>query len=96
MKNDVHVSYLDQSEAVRARFERLKQREVVLEVKGLGKTYSSHQGEVTALKERAMGDFVNLEADMLGKYVDQFTAARQTNSKSSTGDPSAERKRALN
>ena len=50
MKNDVHVSYLDQSEAVRARFERLKQREVVLEVKGLGKTYSSHQGEVTALK----------------------------------------------
>ncbi|MFT3857228.1 MAG: ABC transporter ATP-binding protein [Aquabacterium sp.] len=45
------VSYLDQSEAVRARFERLRQREVVLEVKNLGKTYASHQGEVTALKD---------------------------------------------
>jgi len=44
------VSYLDQSEAVRARFERLKARDVVLEVKGLGKVYESHQGPVTALK----------------------------------------------
>lgn len=44
------VSYLDQSDAVRARFDKLKQREVILEVKGLGKTYASHQGEVTALK----------------------------------------------
>ncbi len=43
-------SYLDQSDAVRARFDKLKQREVILEVKGLGKTYASHQGEVTALK----------------------------------------------
>ena len=32
-------SYLDQSDAVRARFDRLKQREVILEVKGLGKTF---------------------------------------------------------
>ena len=45
-----NVSYLDQSEAVKARFERLKARDVVLEVKGLGKVYGSHQGPVTALK----------------------------------------------
>lgn len=45
------VSYLDQSDAVRARFDKLKQREVILEVKGLGKTYASHQGPVTALKD---------------------------------------------
>jgi NitT/TauT family transport system ATP-binding protein len=51
MKHEIHVSYLEQSEAVRARFERLKQREVVLEVKGLGKTYHSHQGEVVAIKD---------------------------------------------
>ena len=44
-------SYLDQSDAVRARFERLQQREVILEVKGLGKTFDSHQGPVTALKD---------------------------------------------
>ncbi|MGC4060756.1 MAG: ABC transporter ATP-binding protein [Aquabacterium sp.] len=45
------VSYLDQSDAVRARFDKLKQRDVVLEVKGLGKTFQSHQGEVTALRD---------------------------------------------
>jgi NitT/TauT family transport system ATP-binding protein len=50
MKNDIPVTYLDQCDAVRARFERLKQREVVLEVKGLCKTYGSSQGEVVALK----------------------------------------------
>ena len=44
-------SYLDQSDAVRARFDRLQQREVILEVKGLGKTFDSHQGPVTALKD---------------------------------------------
>lgn len=44
------VSYLDQSEVVKARFDRLKAREVILEVKGLGKVYDSHQGPVTALK----------------------------------------------
>jgi len=43
-------SYLLQSDAVRARFEKLKQREVILEVKNLGKTFASPQGEVTALK----------------------------------------------
>ena len=33
-----------------------------------------HTFDVTTLKERAVGDAVNLEADMLGKYVERFTA----------------------
>ncbi|RCX24773.1 ABC transporter ATP-binding protein [Thioalbus denitrificans] len=44
-------SYLDQSEAVRERFTRLKQRPVILEVKGLGKDFESPQGRVTALRD---------------------------------------------
>ncbi len=35
-----------------------------------------HTFEVTALRERAVGDAVNLEADLLGKYVERFTARR--------------------
>lgn len=35
-----------------------------------------HTYEVTALRERKVGDAVNLEADLLGKYVEKFTAAR--------------------
>jgi riboflavin synthase len=31
-----------------------------------------HTFEVTALKERKVGDYVNLEADLLGKYVASF------------------------
>lgn len=31
-----------------------------------------HTYEVTALRERKAGDAVNLEADILGKYVEQF------------------------
>jgi riboflavin synthase len=31
-----------------------------------------HTYEVTALREREVGDAVNLEADILGKYVEQF------------------------
>jgi riboflavin synthase len=31
-----------------------------------------HTHEVTALNERAVGDAVNLEADILGKYVERF------------------------
>jgi riboflavin synthase len=34
-----------------------------------------HTHAVTALRERAVGDAVNLEADILGKYVRQFVAA---------------------
>ena len=32
-----------------------------------------HTRKVTALSERAVGDVVNLEADILGKYVERFT-----------------------
>ena len=45
------VDYLQQSDAVKSRFERLKQRDVVLEVKHLGKIYSTAKGAVTALKD---------------------------------------------
>ncbi len=44
-------SYLEQSEAVRARFERIRKREVILEVRNLGKRFSSAQGEVEALRD---------------------------------------------
>ena len=37
-----------------------------------------HTWEVTALKERKVGDAVNLEADLLGKYVEQFLANRKS------------------
>jgi riboflavin synthase len=36
-----------------------------------------HTYEVTALRERKLGDAMNLEADMLGKYVEQFVKARR-------------------
>ena len=36
-----------------------------------------HTFAVTALQERKVGDRVNLEADMLGKYVEQFLAKRR-------------------
>lgn len=35
-----------------------------------------HTFKVTALRERKVGDFVNLEADILGKYVEKFLSAR--------------------
>jgi riboflavin synthase len=35
-----------------------------------------HTFEVTALRERKVGDAVNLEADILGKYVEQFVRPR--------------------
>ena len=35
-----------------------------------------HTYEITALRERKVGDAVNLEADLLGKYVEKFVAAR--------------------
>ncbi|MFZ0470564.1 MAG: ABC transporter ATP-binding protein [Thiogranum sp.] len=44
-------SYLEQSDEVRDRFARLKQRPVLLEVKGLGKTFDSAHGPVIALNE---------------------------------------------
>ncbi len=36
-----------------------------------------HTHEVTALRERKVGDAVNLEADMLGKYVEKFLGAKK-------------------
>jgi riboflavin synthase len=36
-----------------------------------------HTYEVTALRERAAGDMVNLEADILGKYVEKFLSLRK-------------------
>jgi riboflavin synthase len=35
-----------------------------------------HTYEITALRDRKVGDFVNLEADLLGKYVEKFFQAR--------------------
>lgn len=35
-----------------------------------------HTHQVTALRERKVGDAVNLEADLIGKYVEKFVAAR--------------------
>src|SRR5262249_47236470 len=35
-----------------------------------------HTWEVTALRERNVGDAVNLEADLLGKYVEHFMTKR--------------------
>ncbi len=43
-------SYLEQSAAVKQRFDKLKQREVILEVKGLDKVYKTANGETVALK----------------------------------------------
>ncbi len=37
-----------------------------------------HTFEVTALRERKVGDQVNLEADLLGKYVEQFISKRRS------------------
>jgi riboflavin synthase len=36
-----------------------------------------HTFDVTVLRERKVGDAVNLEADILGKYVEKFLAARK-------------------
>ncbi|MBD3670347.1 MAG: ABC transporter ATP-binding protein [Gammaproteobacteria bacterium] len=44
-------SYLEQSDAVRDRFERLKKRPVILEVENLYKEFDTPTGKVTALKD---------------------------------------------
>ena len=43
-------SYLDQSDEVAARFARIKQRDVILEVKNLSKQFDSAQGTTEALR----------------------------------------------
>ncbi len=37
-----------------------------------------HTYEITALRERKVGDAVNLEADLLGKYVEKFVTSRSS------------------
>ena len=48
--NSIPALYLQQSPQVAARFERIREREVVLELKGLGKVFSGAQGETEALR----------------------------------------------
>ena len=36
-----------------------------------------HTFEVTCLRERKVGDAVNLEADLIGKYVEKFVTSRR-------------------
>jgi len=51
MTNAINLpSYLEQSDAVKERFDRLKSREVILEVKDLNKVYKTAKGETVALK----------------------------------------------
>jgi riboflavin synthase len=54
---------------------------ISLTVAGVGKKsfriwIIPHTYKVTALRERKTGDAVNLEADLIGKYVEKFVAAR--------------------
>ena len=43
------ISYLDQSQVVKDRLDRMKAREVILEVEGLTKTFQTAKNEITAL-----------------------------------------------
>jgi NitT/TauT family transport system ATP-binding protein len=45
------ISYKDQSEPVKARFDKLKARPKLLEISGLGKRFDSKAGEVIALQD---------------------------------------------
>ena len=44
------LPYLNQSPEVRAYFDELKSRQVILEVKDVGKTFASEQGKTEALR----------------------------------------------
>ena len=44
-------SYLDQSPEVRARFARIRQREKILQVRHLSKSFATPQGEIEALRD---------------------------------------------
>lgn len=50
LANPSNIPYQRQSPEVRAYFDELKSREVILEVKDVGKKFSSRQGETEALK----------------------------------------------
>lgn len=49
--NDHQPSYLDQAPEVRERFQKIYERETILEVRKLGKRYQSPQGETEALRD---------------------------------------------
>jgi NitT/TauT family transport system ATP-binding protein len=49
--NQLPPLYLQQSPAVAARFDKLYRRDVILEVKKLGKRFASRQGETEALRD---------------------------------------------
>ena len=49
--NTAGTEYLQQTDAVKARFDKLKSRDVILEVKHLHKVYKTGNGETTALKD---------------------------------------------
>ena len=50
MPKNIINSYLNQSPEVRTRFDKLKKRDVILEVKNLDKIYKTSKGETVALK----------------------------------------------
>jgi riboflavin synthase len=50
-----------------------------------------HTYEVTVLHERKVGDWVNLEADLVGKYIEQFVTARRLGSSAGRAARSAPR-----
>jgi NitT/TauT family transport system ATP-binding protein len=50
MAKNIIPTYLNQSAEVRARFDKLKKRDVILEVKNLDKVYKTAKGETVALK----------------------------------------------
>ena len=51
LEQNLHLpSYLEQSDTVKQRFEKLNNREVILEVKNLNKIYKTAKGETVALK----------------------------------------------
>ena len=51
MSDSQTIDYTHQSDAVKDRFDRLKQRPIAMEVKGLTKRFKTRNGEVTALKD---------------------------------------------
>ena len=44
-------SYLEQSDGVKSRFDKIKQRDVILEVRNMGKRFTSAHGAVDALQD---------------------------------------------
>lgn len=46
-----------------------------------------HTHQVTALRQRNVGDAVNLEADLIGKYVEKFVKMASTSASSSVRRP---------